>query len=164
MTFLINFHVLSSLNKKTKRCICKSSLFVDPNVAKQLMIEIKSLLNIEVVSKFNNYFGLPSQIWEINLIISLKFARILVEFVAAWKDCLISVASKEILVKFINAQATPITAWVFLNLFKVLAMIFMESWWRFPITNSKVYWANWTSFVLLMQNQKGSWIDQCRVV
>ena len=124
----------------------KIALIFSPNTDVTLRENIRSMLNAQIVTKFEKYLGLP-MVGVKNKISTFKdLQEKIAKWVTGWKEKFISKASKEVLIKTIS-QAIPTYSMSLFKLLKGLCndinSIIAKYWWGQTSNEKKIYWINW---------------------
>ncbi|KAH9735375.1 reverse transcriptase domain-containing protein [Citrus sinensis] len=124
----------------------KSSIFFSTNTKQSQMDEIRSIFNLNVVSRHERYLGLPSMMGrkKTNFFNYVKL-RVLNKL-TSWESKFFSCGGKEVLIKAV-AQAVPAYA---MSVFKIPQSIcddiqkaVAKFWWSSSGKHRGIHWAKW---------------------
>lgn len=124
----------------------KSSIFFSSNTNQRQIEEIKSIFNLNVVSRNEKYLGLPSMVGrkKISFFNDIKL-RVLSKL-TSWQSKFFSCRGKELLIKAV-AQAVPTYA---MSVFKIPQSIcediqkaIAKFWWGSSKDHKSIHWVRW---------------------
>lgn len=129
----------------------KCGLFFSPNTPAEVVDPICSLFNIPSVANPGNYLDLPT-IWGKSKKAALLFIKErITQKVENWKNCTLSMAGREVLIKSV-AMAVPSYP---MNCFKFpttlcneINSILANFWWGQSDHGNKIHWKSWSALGL----------------
>jgi hypothetical protein len=124
----------------------KSSVFFSPNTQVDVQVQICNTLNINTEAISEKYLGLPAIVGADRSDCFLHFVERVLQRIKGWKEKLLSIGGKELLIKA-AIQAIHVYAMsVFLlpkNICKRITDIISQFWWRDDDQGRKMHWYAW---------------------
>jgi hypothetical protein len=124
----------------------KSSVFFSPNTHVDVKVQICNTLNISTEALSDKYLGLLAIVDADRSDCFLHFVERVLQRIKGWKEKLLSIGGKELLIKAV-IQAIPIYAMpVFLlpkNICKKITNIISQFWWGDDDQGRKMHWYAW---------------------
>jgi hypothetical protein len=126
--------------------VAKSSIFFGPNAHVDVKVDICNTLNINTEAISDKYLGLPAIVGVDMSDCFMHFAEQVIMRIKGWKEKLLSIGGKEILLKVV-AQAIPIYAMsIFLlpkKVCKKINDVISQFWWGDDDQGKKMHWFSW---------------------
>jgi hypothetical protein len=126
--------------------LAKSSIFFSPNTNALLRAEICETLHIDTEALSDKYLGLPALVGADRSDCFLHFVERIIQRINGWKEKILSIGGKEILLKAV-AQAIPVYAMsVFLipkGVCKRMMDAIAQFWWGDDENSNKMHWLAW---------------------
>jgi hypothetical protein len=126
--------------------LAKSSIFFSPNTNALLRSEICTMLHIDTEALSDKYLGLPALVGADRSDCFKHFIERIIQRINGWKEKLLSLGGKEILLKAV-AQAIPVYAMSVFQLPKGICKGMMDAisqfWWGDDENSKKMHWMAW---------------------
>jgi hypothetical protein len=126
--------------------LAKSSIYFSPNTNVVLRAEICETLHIDTEALSDKYLGLPALVGADRSDCFIHFIERIIQRINGWKEKILSIGGKEILLKAI-AQAIPVYAMsVFLipkGVCKKMMNAIVQFWWGDDANSNKLHWYAW---------------------
>jgi hypothetical protein len=126
--------------------VAKSSIFFGPNTHVDVKVDICNTLNINTEAISDKYLGLPAIVGVDRSDCFMHFVERVIMRIKGWKEKLLFIGGKEILLKVV-AQAIPIYAmFVFLlpkKVCKKINDVISQFWWGDDDQGKKMHWFSW---------------------
>jgi hypothetical protein len=126
--------------------VSKSSIFFSPNTNVIARVEICETLHIDTEALSDKYLGLPAIVGADRSDCFLHFVERIIEKINGWKEKLLSIGGKEILLKAV-AQAIPVFAMSVFQIPKGVCKRMMDAiskfWWGDDDNSNKMHWLAW---------------------
>jgi hypothetical protein len=126
--------------------LAKSSIFFSPNTNVLVRAEICETLHIDTEALSDKYLGLPAIVGADRSDNFMHFVERIIQRINGWKEKLLSIGGKEILLKSV-AQAISVYAMsVFLipkNVCKSMMDAISKFWWGDDENSNKMHWYAW---------------------
>jgi hypothetical protein len=124
----------------------KSSIFFSTNTVVDDQAEVCQILNIMIESLSGKYLGLPAMIGMDKIECFRHLVDQVIARISGWKEKLMSLGGKEILIKAI-AQATPVFAMMVFkileNICKGISDAISQFWWGDEEEQKHMHWKAW---------------------
>jgi hypothetical protein len=141
--------------------VAKSSIFFSPNTNVLVRADICEVLHIDTEALFDKYLGLPALVGADRLDCFMHFVDRIIQRIMGWKEKLLSIGGKEMLIKAV-AQCIPVYA---MSVFKIpigvckrIADVIAQFWWGGEEENKKCTGIHGGSYVFL--NTKVEWVSE----
>ena len=151
---MANFEVLQNSGQKVSEA--KSSIYFSSNTEVDVKTEVYEVLNIMTKSLSDKYLGLPVMVGADH---SDCFRRLIDRVnsrINGWKEKLLSLGGKDILIKSI-AQVVPVYAMMVFkipkNICKGVTNAISQYWWGDDNDHKRIHWQEW--WKLCMPKGKG---------
>jgi hypothetical protein len=126
--------------------LSKSSIYFSPNTNVLLRAEICEALNIDTEALSDKYLGLPAIVGADRSDCFEHFIERIIQCINGWKEKILSIGGKEILLKAI-AQAIPVYAMSVFLIPKGVCKKMMDAisrfWWGDDDNSNKMHWYAW---------------------
>jgi hypothetical protein len=126
--------------------LAKSSIFFSPNTNALLRSEICETLHIDTEALSDKYLGLPALVGADRSDCFKHFIERIIQRINGWKEKLLSIQGKEILLKAV-AQAIPVYAMSIFQIPKGVCKGMMDAisqfWWGDDENDKKMHWFAW---------------------
>jgi hypothetical protein len=126
--------------------LAKSSTFFSPNTHVLVRSDICEILHIDTEALSDKYLGLPAIIGADRSDCFLHFVERIIQRINGWKEKMLSIGGKEILLKAV-AQAIPVYAMsVFqipIGVCKKMTDAIAQFWWGDDENSKKMHWLAW---------------------
>jgi hypothetical protein len=126
--------------------LAKSSIFFSPNTNALLRSEICEALHIDTEALSDKYLGLPALVGADRSDCFKHFIERIIQRINGWKEKLLSIQGKEILLKAV-AQAIPVYAMSIFRIPKGVCKGMMDAisqfWWGDDENDKKMHWFAW---------------------
>jgi hypothetical protein len=126
--------------------LAKSSIYFSPNTNVVMRAEICETLHIDTEAISDKYLGLPALVGADRSDCFIHFVERIIQRISGWKEKILSIGGKEILLKAI-AQAIPVYAMsVFLipkGVCKSMMDAISQFWWGDDDNSKKMHWFAW---------------------
>jgi hypothetical protein len=126
--------------------VAKSSIFFSPNTHVLVRSEICQLLHIDNEALSDKYLGLPAIVGADRSDNFLHFVERIIQRINGWKEKLLSIGGKEILLKAV-AHAIPVYAMCVFQIPKGVCKLMMDAisqfWWGDDDNSNKMHWLAW---------------------
>jgi hypothetical protein len=126
--------------------VSKSSIYFSPNTHVDVKVDMCNTLNINTEAISDKYLGLPAMVGADRSDCFLHFVDRILQRIKGWKEKLLSIGGKEILIKAV-LQSIPVYAMsVFLlpkNICKKITDIIAQFWWGDDDKGKKMHWYAW---------------------
>jgi hypothetical protein len=126
--------------------LAKSSIYFSPNTLVLMRADICATLHIDTEDIFDKYLGLPALVGADRSDCFRHFIERIIQRINGWKEIILSIGGKEILLKAI-AQAIPVYAMsIFLipkGVYKSMMDAISQFWWGDDEKRNKMHWFAW---------------------
>jgi hypothetical protein len=126
--------------------VSKLSIFFSPNTNVLVKAEICETLNINIEAISDKYLGLPTFVGADKSEFFLHFVEIIIQRINGWKEKMLSIGGKEILLKAV-AKATPdVYAMSVFQIPKGVCKRMMDAtqfWWGDDENGKHMHWFAW---------------------
>jgi hypothetical protein len=126
--------------------LSKSSIFFSPNTNVLMRAEICEALHIDMEALSDKYLGLPALVGADRSDCFEHFIERLIQRINGWKEKMLSIDGKEILLKVV-AQAIPVYAMLVFLIPKGVCKRMMDAisrfWWGDDENSNKMHWLAW---------------------
>jgi hypothetical protein len=126
--------------------LAKSSIYFSPNTLSIMRAEICETLHIETEAISDKYLGLPALVGADQSDCFIHFIERIIQRINGWKEKILSIGGKEILLKAI-AQAIPVYAMSVFLIPKGVCKKMMDAiahfWWGDDENTNKMHWYAW---------------------
>jgi hypothetical protein len=126
--------------------LAKSSIFFSPNTNVLIRAEVCQALHIDTEAISDKYLGLPAIVGADRSDCFLHFVERIIQRINEWKEKLLSIGGKEILLKAV-AQAIPVYAMSVFQIPKGVCKRMMDAisqfWWGDDVNSNKMHWNAW---------------------
>jgi hypothetical protein len=126
--------------------LAKSSIFFSPNTNVLLRAEVCEALHIDTVALSDKYLGLPALVGADRSDCFEHFIERIIQRINGWKEKILSVGGKEILLKAV-VQAIPVYAMPVFQIPKGICKRMTDAiaqfWWGDDENNNKMHWMAW---------------------
>jgi hypothetical protein len=137
--------------------LSKPSILFSPNTNSLLRAEICEALHIDTETLSNKYLGLPALVGADRSDCFEHFIERIIQRINGWKEKLLSIGGKEILLKVV-AQAMPVYAMSVFQIPKGICKKMMDAiskfWWGDDDNTNKMHWYAWWK-IFYLKNEGG---------
>jgi hypothetical protein len=126
--------------------LAKSSIFFSPNTNALLRAEVCEALHIDTEALSDKYLGLPALVGADRSDCFEHFIERIIQRINGWKEKILSIGGKEILLKAV-AQAIPVYAMSVFQIPKGICKRMTDAiaqfWWGDDENSNKMHWMAW---------------------
>jgi hypothetical protein len=133
-------------NSRQMVSLAKSSIFFSPNANALTRAKICEALHIDTEALSAKYLGLPALVGADRSDCFEHFIERIIQRINGWKEKILSIGGKEILLKAV-AQAIPVYA---MSVFKIpigickrMTDVISQFWWGDDQNSNKMHWMAW---------------------
>jgi hypothetical protein len=126
--------------------LAKSSIFFSPNTTDLIRAEVCEALHIDTEALSDKYLGLPALVGADRSDCFESFIERIIQRINGWKEKILSIGGKEILLKAV-AQAIPVYA---MSVFQIpkgvckrMTDAIAQFWWGDDENSNKMHWMAW---------------------
>jgi hypothetical protein len=126
--------------------VAKSSIFFSPNTNVDVKVDICTALNINTEAISDKYLGLPAIVGVDRSDCFLHLVERVLQRIKGWKEKMLSIGGKEILIKAVIQSIPAYAMSVFLlpkNICKKITNIIAQFWWGDDDKGKKMHWYAW---------------------
>jgi hypothetical protein len=126
--------------------VAKSSIYFSPNTDVNVRVAMCDILHIDTEAISDKYLGLPALVGADRSDCFMHFVERILQRISGWKEKLLSIGGKEILIKAV-LQSIPIHAMSVFNITKKVCKKINDAisqfWWGDDDQGRKMHWYSW---------------------